>query len=228
MSILVCLGVVVFVLVVVVRLCVCVCVLDGWMAHARVCDHRRCRCNMPLWSMLDYCLYSHTLTHVSRSLAGSFFLQYHSTNYDNTSFHVVITSHLDHVVANHTILAHPLYDTGYFEGPFQGIAFEHANHAETFRARTADYYNLTRGGGCPSNTNNKTQPVIRILNRAPQSNRTLLNVDALQTALAEMTQSTVDVVYFENKTFLEQVAFMMDTDILISPHGAQLTSINFM
>jgi len=144
-------------------------------------------------------------------------------------FNVVITSHLDHVVNNHTVLAHPLYDTGYFEGLFQGIAFQNVFHAETLRTRTADFYNLTLVG-CPSKhtSTNKTQPVIRILNRVKESNRSLSNAQALQAALEEMTQSTVDVVYFENKTFLEQVSFMMETDILISPHGAQLTSINFM
>ena len=153
----------------------------------------------------------------------------HSFTYYKHSFNVVITSHLDHVVDNRTILAYPLYDTGYREGPFQGIAFQTVSHAETLRARTAHFYNLTLAG-CPSHHTDtaKTRPIIRILDRKPESNRSLLNVEALQTALEEMTQSTVDVVYFENKTFLEQVSFMMETDILISPHGAQLTSINFM
>lgn len=35
-------------------------------------------------------------------------------------------------------------------------------------------------------------------------------------------------MYFKNKTFLEQVDFFAKTDIVISPHGAQLTGIPFM
>lgn len=39
---------------------------------------------------------------------------------------------------------------------------------------------------------------------------------------------TVPVMYFEGKSFDEQVNFMSSTDILISPHGAQLISMPFM
>lgn len=38
----------------------------------------------------------------------------------------------------------------------------------------------------------------------------------------------VPVMYFEGKTFVEQVSFMSSTDIVISPHGAQLISLPFM
>jgi len=40
--------------------------------------------------------------------------------------------------------------------------------------------------------------------------------------------NTVHVTFFENKTFEEQVQFFRNTDILISPHGAQLTGLMFM
>lgn len=145
-------------------------------------------------------------------------------------FGVVVSTHLDHVVDNRTVLAHPLYDTGYDEGPLQGVAFADPSHATLLRDRTVVHYDLTStAGGCADRRRpHKTQPVVRILNRAPQSNRTLLNVKALQTALQQFTHAPVDVVYFENRTFLEQVRFMTETDILISPHGAQLTAVNWM
>ena len=40
--------------------------------------------------------------------------------------------------------------------------------------------------------------------------------------------STVQVTFFEGKTFEEQIQFFRNTDILISPHGAQLTGLIFM
>jgi len=36
------------------------------------------------------------------------------------------------------------------------------------------------------------------------------------------------VAYFESMSFLEQVQFFRDTDIVISPHGAALTGVAFM
>jgi Glycosyltransferase 61 len=36
------------------------------------------------------------------------------------------------------------------------------------------------------------------------------------------------LMYFENASFAEQVQFFAETDILVSPHGAQLTGIPFM
>jgi Glycosyltransferase 61 len=40
--------------------------------------------------------------------------------------------------------------------------------------------------------------------------------------------SPVSVAHFETATFLEQVEFFANTDIVLSPHGAQLTGLAFL
>uniref|UniRef100_A0A7S3L7K8 Glycosyltransferase 61 catalytic domain-containing protein n=1 Tax=Amphora coffeiformis TaxID=265554 RepID=A0A7S3L7K8_9STRA len=104
----------------------------------------------------------------------------------------------------------------------QGIAFQNPKHAEFLRQKTAEYYHMETEG-CKIG---KENPVIGILNR--NSTRTLLNAHELQEKLSNLTDKPVDIVYFDGKTFHEQISFMMQTDIIISPHGAQLSSINFM
>jgi len=89
-------------------------------------------------------------------------------------------------------------------------------------------------------------PRISILNR--RKTRTIKNGDKLARDLSEMTyvygngngdsdgdtireekkRGAVKVVFFEGKTFDEQVHFFRNTDILISGHGAQLTGLVFM
>lgn len=121
------------------------------------------------------------------------------------------------------IIAEPVFDIGLSESPDrQGIAFQNPKHAEILRQKTADYYHLEREG-CKAG---KEKPVIGILNR--NSTRSLLNARALQHSLSTFSDKPVEIVCFEGKSFQEQVSFMMKTDILVSPHGAQLSSINFM
>ena len=139
-------------------------------------------------------------------------------------FKGTITENLHKVWNNHSVVAHPLYDTGYKEGPYQGITLMNEIHAEELRQKTADFYNMTMGG-CQSG---KDYPIIGILNREISANRSIVNVDILRDSVQNMTNQPVEISYFEGKEFLEQLQYMMQTDILISPHGAQLTSINFI
>jgi hypothetical protein len=73
-------------------------------------------------------------------------------------------------------------------------------------------------------------PRITILNR--RKKRRILNVDALRERLSSLSsqqqQLPARVRYFENTTFLDQVTVMALTDILVSPHGAQLVSLPFL
>lgn len=81
-------------------------------------------------------------------------------------------------------------------------------------------------------------PQITILNR--QGNRRLLNQDVIVKAInQEIYQPHNDkkkrrpemqtrVAYFESSSFDDQLLSMQETDILISPHGAQLTMIPFL
>jgi Glycosyltransferase 61 len=82
--------------------------------------------------------------------------------------------------------------------------------------------------GCPTKTANfnKTKPVIGFLDR--QNARRKLNnsqevLGQLETAGYENIRYLTD---FGNKTFVEQVKFMSEVDILMGPHGAQfITSL---
>jgi Glycosyltransferase 61 len=79
---------------------------------------------------------------------------------------------------------------------------------------------------CHTTTMPPPPPRIAILNR--QIKRSLVNIQALVGALEQAfgtSTTTVPVVYFEDTTFQYQMDFMANTDIIISPHGAQLTSI---
>jgi Glycosyltransferase 61 len=73
-------------------------------------------------------------------------------------------------------------------------------------------------------------PRIAILNRHMTSGRHVLNARAIASAIqANFPKLNVPIVYFENKTFIDQVRFFAaETDIVIAPHGAQLTGMAFL
>lgn len=77
---------------------------------------------------------------------------------------------------------------------------------------------------------NPTFPRIAILNRDMTSGRHLLNAQAIAREIrANFPKHTVRIVYFENRTFADQVRFFAaETDIVITPHGAQLTGMAFL
>ena len=70
-------------------------------------------------------------------------------------------------------------------------------------------------------------PSIGVLNRMPQSRRSMLNVDAIADALRNRFNhsSNISVAYFEHADYVDQVRFFAETDIVVSPHGAQLTGL---
>jgi hypothetical protein len=80
-------------------------------------------------------------------------------------------------------------------------------------------------------------PRVGILNRRKPVGRSILNAERLarevESALRQGSQNThhnynVTVMYFEGKSFEEQVTYFSSIDILVSPHGAQLTGIPFL
>ena len=77
----------------------------------------------------------------------------------------------------------------------------------------------------PNMTCSSSFPRITILNR--RKKRRMLNVDVLRHSLKNIS-SSVRVEYFERTSFEYQINVMSQTDILVSPHGAQLTSIPFL
>ena len=76
-----------------------------------------------------------------------------------------------------------------------------------------------------------SKPRIGILNRRDYSARSLVNAHQLANLpeIKELSRDNfVDVKYFEEADFQEQVTWFRSVDILISPHGAQLTGVAFM
>lgn len=69
---------------------------------------------------------------------------------------------------------------------------------------------------------------VGILDR--KKSRSLQNRGAIVKAIERALQRSVKfrVIDFEDRSFYEQVEFLANTDILISPHGAQLTGLPFL
>lgn len=73
------------------------------------------------------------------------------------------------------------------------------------------------------------QPRITILNRASSDGRHLWNAVALKEILQSQLHARVQLIdSFDGASFEYQVQTMQQTDLLISPHGAQLVSIPFL
>jgi Glycosyltransferase 61 len=82
---------------------------------------------------------------------------------------------------------------------------------------------------CPKSANHRPKvPRIAILNRDSKA-RNLTNAHAMAARLSATFSQTVPLVTFDYKTdFASQVSFFVNTDIVISPHGAQLTGMAFL
>lgn len=69
---------------------------------------------------------------------------------------------------------------------------------------------------------------IGLINRKIENGRHILN----ETQICKLIRTTfnidIDIEYFEDKTFIEQINFFKTHNIIISGHGAQLVSIPFM
>eukprot|EP00593_Proboscia_inermis_P011384 CAMPEP_0171312452 /NCGR_PEP_ID=MMETSP0816-20121228/22685_1 /TAXON_ID=420281 /ORGANISM="Proboscia inermis, Strain CCAP1064/1" /LENGTH=514 /DNA_ID=CAMNT_0011797813 /DNA_START=59 /DNA_END=1603 /DNA_ORIENTATION=- len=69
---------------------------------------------------------------------------------------------------------------------------------------------------------------ITFINRGGQK-RSILNADGILTTLQEaFPQHQVVLQYFEDSSFEEQIELYSQSDVVIAPHGAQLTGIMFM
>jgi len=83
-----------------------------------------------------------------------------------------------------------------------------------------------------------SSPRIGILNRRLASGRSIINAEYLvKNITSEILKGSdiilsssppVSLTFFETKSFKEQVLFFHNIDLLISPHGAQLTGIPFL
>lgn len=102
--------------------------------------------------------------------------------------------------------------------------------ARALTAAIVQRYELQATMRCQQNSSSSSSsllPRVAIVNRG--QSRSLLNVDSLVVALrSNLGLEDIRTTDFERATFLEQVEFLANTDILLSPHGAQLTGIPFL
>lgn len=103
------------------------------------------------------------------------------------------------------------------------------SHTNILNDLVQDEYNLPKAN--TSYCLHQRKPRIAILNRRKSVGRSIINAELL----AEWEQiknaswnDHIPVEYFEDLDFQEQVSFFQSADILISPHGAQLTGLAFM
>lgn len=101
------------------------------------------------------------------------------------------------------------------------------NKSSTQISRCKQNAGMIRDEG--SKTHKEVQlPTVTIINRKFDDGRKLLNAKKIKFAMEEELQIQVNIVDFDSSSFLDQVDIMGQTDILLSPHGAQLTSIPFL
>jgi hypothetical protein len=151
-----------------------------------------------------------------------------------TMFGVIEIGNASEIPAGARVAEPQLYH-GNDDHPEQGIFFASTEQAQLWRQTVQQHWNLTTAG-CPSvnvttptrTRSSQSQPAIGILNRLPRSKRRLINVDALRERLRSLTDSPIEEVFLEDASFREQVTILSQIDILLSPHGAQLTSLHYM
>jgi hypothetical protein len=113
-----------------------------------------------------------------------------------------------------------------------GYIVQSPTHLHEFRDATVqDLFPGRVRLGCPTNTTtnrgDSASPRIGILNR--RKTRRLQTVDILVHELGQaFPMSSITITEFESANFADQVDFFSSVDILISPHGAQLTGLPFM
>lgn len=106
-------------------------------------------------------------------------------------------------------------------------------YAQTLSSRILTFYNRSHVFAWAKSRRSSKVPRIGIINRHFDIDRSLLNIKQLhaEIELASNMSSLftiAPVAYFENSSFLDQIEYYSSVDIVITPHGAQLTSIPFM
>jgi hypothetical protein len=113
-------------------------------------------------------------------------------------------------------------------------------HTSILNQLVQKHYNLSSSNNDDDVECSQTTPRIAILNRRKPVGRSIINapklVEALSSSSSHQSSSSsalldddiIPLDYFEQKSFSEQVLFFQNVDILIAPHGAQLTGVPFM
>jgi len=140
-----------------------------------------------------------------------------------THFHVTLTNERE---GRKSVVARVNYtfDGLSFEG---GYKMRSPGDFDMMHEKGLSKLGVTPKAGCPAA--GPPTPRITILNREQSSGRYMEDAIELKTLLEKELDVAVNLVSsMDGKDFTEQVQLMADTDILISPHGAQLTSMPFL
>lgn len=119
-------------------------------------------------------------------------------------------------------------------GNFAEVKIESFNGIRGYSIRHAKYLNYITDQEFKLKdqsfeTCSNPRPRIAILNRDSNYSRTILNSRIISDQLMPLSRDDmVPIKYFESLSFPDQVSFFRSVDILISPHGAQLTGLPFM
>ena len=108
----------------------------------------------------------------------------------------------------------------------QSLADATLRHLGLQRQRTSEPSSPSSNSSASSPCGEDTVVRVAVLNRRKQM-RKLLNAEDITTALQLQPGLNVSLYYFENATFGDQVQTFLDHDIIVSPHGAQLSGIVF-
>lgn len=107
-----------------------------------------------------------------------------------------------------------------------GYMLRHSSDLNHFAEQEFQLSSADVGHACKNE-----KPRFGILNRSVKSQRSIVNAEMIASIDAVKRLSwnnTVAVKYFEGETFAEQMDFFRSVDILLTPHGAQLTGLPFM
>jgi hypothetical protein len=135
-------------------------------------------------------------------------------------FHVTIRIEEDGAVNKNAVQPNPSFSS---TSTKQAYTMQSPKHMQVFRDGVVQHLFPNRA----ANSCSATSPRIGILNR--KETRGVLNIDQLVKRLEqEFSFQNISVAYFESYSFQQQIGFFSSVDLLISPHGAQLTGLPFM
>jgi Glycosyltransferase 61 len=133
------------------------------------------------------------------------------------------------ILLNHTGPVVRSKDTGKWEKDINITDFAMLDPEQKLRKVFMSYIPAVIDPPCQAFDDKRRFPRISIVNRRLKSGRHLRNAKELAASIeATYPDQSVAIVYFEEMSFLDQIEILMKSDIVISPHGAQLVGLPFM
>jgi hypothetical protein len=134
---------------------------------------------------------------------------------------------LDNVLGNETNTTHTYTESNLLTAQFSVKGGYALQDPHTLREKILALYDSLEQ---KNHTRICDHPRVAILNRRKPVGRSILNAMRLSEILTSALNETnkIPITYFEGASFSDQVQFFTKADIVISPHGAQLTGLPFL